>query len=622
MMRHAVGSIVPARRDTSDATSSDGDHENDSDEEEDAEGMDVIGALRPQQTTTLRKTATKSTGRTSTTNTMNTMNMISNSGNNISIQRNQHITIDNGASHISPAVLGCVQIPNIATMISAAPQPVSQQTAAPTTVVTTTTTVAQPAAATTTNGGGPPRTIPLNEKFDAYEREKRSRLALKFEQFVSTESSSCSDDDHEDEDDDEEESRDDDEGATTARGHSTQRENNQARGTAKTTSSTLADLMETEAEECEEEDAGKKNQKNSVHRSTPTKRKTHQKKHRPHGTGRKRNRKEASFSSSSRSEDYSGSYSESGDEASSQSYSSDYEDDENSSSSGSVHSHARHRHRHSDGHHRSRHHHHRRGGSRSHRKRGRRYISIQDDCFLCAWGNKFHDGIRVPHIQAMYQMIDKFYGRMTNEDLANMVHMYYRRKVYRHGCGMQMLMPYVIVQHLEGNHSMAAVSFLIESVKDYKHIRAIAKDSIYQADGTIDYKAFAMHEKAQSKLEKLYLMKIQNMNFNNGATTEDLNSKGAYANLMPMFSQKEPTGSSAAITSSGGRRSSSSSSSRRAIMPPRSSSGSKTNKKKQSNDKQSQLVLPRKSSPTKTSDGTKGSTSKPIDAVSLTEFEM
>lgn len=183
---------------------------------------------------------------------------------------------------------------------------------------------------------------------------------------------------------------------------------------------------------------------------------------------------------------------------------------------------------------------------------------------------------------------------------------------------MQMLMPYVIVQHLEGNHSMAAVSFLIESVKDYKHIRAIAKDSIYQADGTIDYKAFAMHEKAQSKLEKLYLMKIQNMNFNNGATTEDLNSKGAYANLMPMFSQKEPTSSSAAITSSGGRRrSSASSSSRRAIMPPRSSSGSKTTKqKKQSNDKQSQLVLPRKSSPTKVS------TSKPIDAVSLTEFEM
>ena len=499
--------------------------------------------------------------------------MINNSSNNISIQRNQHITIDSGA-HISPAVLGRVQIPNIATMISPAPLPSPSQqqqqpgatVPAPTTVVTTTTTVAQPVATGGGgNGSGPPQTIPLNEKFNTYEREKRARLAMKFEQFSSYSSSgSRSDCSGEAEGEEEEEEEDEGSSGDSERGCIVNNNNNNSTN-ATTTSSSLADLMEEEADGDE----------SAVPRKPPKKKcRTPVSPHR-----HKRKRKAVSSSSaSSRSHSYS-----------SDSASSSCSTDSDSSA------HNTHRHR---GHHRYRNRPSFNATSRYKRPR-RRYISIQDDCFLCAWGNKFHDGIRVPHIQALYLMIDKFYGRMTNDDLANMVHLYYKRKIYRHGCGMQMLMPYVVVQHLEGNHSLSAVNFLVESVKDYMHIRAIAKDSIYQADGTIDYKAFGMHEKAQTKIEKLYLMKIQNMNFNDGVTTEDINSKGVYANLMPMFSQKEP------VTTS--RRNPSS---RRAILPPPPSS-----KKQRHGDKQSQLVLPRKSA-------NKGDSRKPTHTTSLTEFEM
>lgn len=151
----------------------------------------------------------------------------------------------------------------------------------------------------------------------------------------------------------------------------------------------------------------------------------------------------------------------------------------------------------------------------------------------------------MPHIAGLYEIIDKFYGRINNIDLANMIHIYFMREIYykrdrRKDRHMQILEPYVIVAHLEGQHSLAAMNFLIESINKYKHIQSLAEDSIYLADGTTDYKAFAMFDKVQSKLEKLYMMKIKDMNFNNGATIEDLNSKGAYAQIMPRFSHHEP----------------------------------------------------------------------------------
>ncbi len=163
----------------------------------------------------------------------------------------------------------------------------------------------------------------------------------------------------------------------------------------------------------------------------------------------------------------------------------------------------------------------------------------KDSCFLCSFGDRFHDGIKAPHIARLVQIIDKLYGRMRNKELAYAVHLYFMAKIYRKDEGMCILEAHVVLEHIEGRHSLAALNFIVESIHDYEQIKFIAKGCIMKADGSIDHKAFAAFNKAQEKLEKLYTMNIEKMNFNNGQTIEDLNSKGAYFNLMPMFSQKE-----------------------------------------------------------------------------------
>lgn len=163
----------------------------------------------------------------------------------------------------------------------------------------------------------------------------------------------------------------------------------------------------------------------------------------------------------------------------------------------------------------------------------------KEGCFLCAFGDRFHDGIRAPHIARLVQIIDKFYGIMTNFELATALHLYYKEHIYNEEEGTQMLEIHVILEHIEGRHSLAALNFIVESIHDYEQVKFIAKGCLCKTDGSLDHRAFAIFDKAQSKLEKLYTMNIEKMNFNNGQTVEDLNSKGAYFNLMPMFSQKE-----------------------------------------------------------------------------------
>lgn len=175
------------------------------------------------------------------------------------------------------------------------------------------------------------------------------------------------------------------------------------------------------------------------------------------------------------------------------------------------------------------------------RKKARKGMvpSSKDSCFLCAFGDRFHDGIRAPHIARMEEIIDKFYGRMNNYDLANCIHLYFKKNVYSEDESMPMLWPQVVLEHLEGEHTMAALNFIVESIKQYRKMKFIAMNNVYKSDGSIDYRAFTVFDKSQTKLEKLYHTKIENMIFANGQTSEDLNSKGSYFNLLPMFSQKE-----------------------------------------------------------------------------------
>jgi hypothetical protein len=117
--------------------------------------------------------------------------------------------------------------------------------------------------------------------------------------------------------------------------------------------------------------------------------------------------------------------------------------------------------------------------SRASRKRPRsqrgKSVSIKEECFLCSVGDKFHDGIRVPHISKLFEMMSQGYGTMSNHDLALAMHVYYKNVIYNAEEGTVMLETYMIMEHLEGRHSLAAENFIVESIRDYEQMKFLAR---------------------------------------------------------------------------------------------------------------------------------------------------
>jgi hypothetical protein len=162
------------------------------------------------------------------------------------------------------------------------------------------------------------------------------------------------------------------------------------------------------------------------------------------------------------------------------------------------------------------------------------------ECFLCSWGNKFHDGIEAPHINAMIEIIDKNLGVIKKEAISQMVHLYFKEFVYRPDLGMKMLHAHVVLEHIKGLHTLSARIFLCESVDFWKQLRFLYSTQIFQSDGRfINEKAAKATERAQNQLNGLYRMDLRKMNFSQGETQEDLNRMGAAFTQMALFSQKK-----------------------------------------------------------------------------------
>jgi hypothetical protein len=168
-----------------------------------------------------------------------------------------------------------------------------------------------------------------------------------------------------------------------------------------------------------------------------------------------------------------------------------------------------------------------------------RTVNGKKECFLCAWGDRFHDGIKAPHIQKLETIIDDCYGYYSNEDLAQQVHLYYKEVVYDPTRGMAMLTAVDVLRHIEELHSLNAKIYIGENIRDWRRIEAISRNKICREDGTIDAKAVIAAERATKMTLSLYKCKIQNLLFNKGVSTEDVNRLGAYHNIMPMYSQQQ-----------------------------------------------------------------------------------
>ncbi len=75
---------------------------------------------------------------------------------------------------------------------------------------------------------------------------------------------------------------------------------------------------------------------------------------------------------------------------------------------------------------------------------------VERECFLC---DKIHDGIHGPHIEKLSLIMNECYGKYSNEELAQRIHLYFKENVYNPESGMAMLEKEDVLEHIESHHN-------------------------------------------------------------------------------------------------------------------------------------------------------------------------
>jgi hypothetical protein len=171
------------------------------------------------------------------------------------------------------------------------------------------------------------------------------------------------------------------------------------------------------------------------------------------------------------------------------------------------------------------------------RKRKEYDIMTRDECFLCAWGNTYHDGIEAPHINKLTEIIKNNYGIHSKYEIAQELHLYFMKEIYDPLSDMRILTREIALDHIE-NHTKDARIFLGEAIEEEKQLLFSFKNAIWKEDGSFDKNAVAEYRRSKKELRELYLMPLSKMNFNNGNNADDLKREANYFNLMPKFETK------------------------------------------------------------------------------------
>lgn len=161
----------------------------------------------------------------------------------------------------------------------------------------------------------------------------------------------------------------------------------------------------------------------------------------------------------------------------------------------------------------------------------------REECFLCSWGNRHHDGIKAKYVNALHDIMEQQYNVCNNVDLALQLELYYKKKVYRPNCGMSMLTKEIALEHIEGLHSLSATLFLGESIRACKKIMFGMQNAIFKANTKYDKEAINQFKEMLKLLCMLYKMNPDQMLFNYGKTREDTASMGRPFNIMTQLKQ-------------------------------------------------------------------------------------
>ncbi len=161
----------------------------------------------------------------------------------------------------------------------------------------------------------------------------------------------------------------------------------------------------------------------------------------------------------------------------------------------------------------------------------------REECFLCSWGNRHHDGVKAKHVNVLHDIYDNQYAGCDNIDLALQMAAYFEAKIWRPNTGMTKLTKEIALEHIEGLHSLSAVLFLGESIRACKKIMFGFQNAIFKANTKYDKDAFIQFEKTLKLLCMLYKMDPDSMLFNYGKTREDTVGMGKPFRIMTQMKQ-------------------------------------------------------------------------------------
>jgi len=167
-----------------------------------------------------------------------------------------------------------------------------------------------------------------------------------------------------------------------------------------------------------------------------------------------------------------------------------------------------------------------------HRKR---FAHIRE-CFLCSWGDRFHDGIYGDLVNRLHAIFSLNYGRIENAALAQQLHLYFKKRIWQEG--MPMLTQEIALTHIEQLHSLDPRITVGEMIRHYHRLFLTFQNEIYYSNGGFNPKAFAAMNHAGKMILSLYKSDPIKMNFYNPDLELDTKQMGRFSNIMANFSQK------------------------------------------------------------------------------------
>jgi hypothetical protein len=164
------------------------------------------------------------------------------------------------------------------------------------------------------------------------------------------------------------------------------------------------------------------------------------------------------------------------------------------------------------------------------------------ECFMCAWGNLYHDGISTKHIKKMNKIMSN-YGGCENMELAQQLVLYYRRKVYtkhskKNGERLPMFTLAVALVHIE-NHVLSAKTFIVGSLRLFHQVRYVIANNLFDENGKHDRHDLNGLINVQKVITSTFNLDPKKMMFNFDEGREDMEKIGQNFRFMEQFKQRD-----------------------------------------------------------------------------------